>query len=130
MKQLFQILVLTCMLSPARAQLTLLKDIYPGNAPSNPMGFCILNGKVYFSASTYDSAIHLPGFTENELWVTDGTTAGTYKVYDHNASSLGTSVGPTSIVSVNNRLLFIGAYSGGIQLWTSDGSSSGTQTLV
>jgi ELWxxDGT repeat protein len=52
----------------------LLKEIYPGNTPSNIVGFHISNWNtvIYFGAN---DSIH-----GTELWVTDGTSSGTHMV--------------------------------------------------
>src|SRR5690554_5563796 len=53
----------------------LVKDINP-TGDSNPSQQALLNGKLYFQA--YD------GTNGIELWVTDGTTAGTQMIKDIN----------------------------------------------
>lgn len=51
---------------------TLLKDINPGKNDSSPLGFCIFKNKVVFSALSRNLT--------RDLYVTDGTTAGTGKL--------------------------------------------------
>ena len=77
----------------------LLKDIntsdsYYGN--SSPGGFIELNGKLYFSARDGESG--------TELWVTDGTSAGTVMVADINPGSAGSN--PYNFGVLNNELFF------------------------
>jgi ELWxxDGT repeat protein len=68
-----------------------------------------VNGLLYFVTGTY----------ENELWVTDGTSAGTRMVKKVE--------GPRYLTNVNGTLYFR-AYDGnnGVELWKSDGTESGT----
>jgi len=60
--------------------------------------------------------------TENGLWKSDGTAAGTTKI---------ATVPVTRLVAAGNRLFFAGrsATFGG-ELWTSDGTTSGTQLVA
>jgi len=98
----------------------LVKDIFTDNSfpppfGSNPMSFATFNNKVYFSA--YD-------FTYGrELWVTDGTAAGTQLVKD---LAPGDS-NPLELIVYNNSLYFSALdqdYSR--ELWKSDGTAAGT----
>jgi ELWxxDGT repeat protein len=102
----------------------LVKDINPGTAngfyPGSSPVFTVMNGKLYFRGI---DAAH-----GDELWVTDGTEAGTYMVKDINpgaAFSMGWEIYP-----FNNKLYF-NAYNGdpaiGWELWSSDGTADGTQ---
>ena len=102
----------------------LVKDINPGNAngfyPGSSPVFTVMNGKLYFRGI---DALH-----GDELWVTDGTEAGTNLVKDINpgaAFSMG-----WEIFQYNNKLYF-NAYNGdpaiGWELWSSDGTTDGTQ---
>jgi RHS repeat-associated protein len=75
---------------------SLVKDIAPGSAHSLPGNMYATNGKLYFTATNADSG--------TELWVTDGTTAGTELVADVNAGS-GTS-DPAELTRFGDRLLF------------------------
>ncbi|MEO6036871.1 MAG: ELWxxDGT repeat protein, partial [Saprospiraceae bacterium] len=54
--------------------LSLLKDIFPNLTSSQPASFALVNDKIYFAAN---DSLH-----GRELWVTDGTTAGTTLAYD------------------------------------------------
>jgi ELWxxDGT repeat protein len=56
-------------------QATLLRDIFPGNGFSpSPQNLTDVNGRLFFAA---DDGVH-----GNELWISDGTTAGTRRVMD------------------------------------------------
>lgn len=76
--------------------LSLLKDIKPGPASSQPGSLTILGDKIYFVAtdSTYG----------RELWVTDGTSGGTMLAQD---LAPGTGSGnPTNLVASKTGVLF------------------------
>lgn len=84
----------------------------------------VLGNKLYLSAS---------GDAENfEIWATDGTAAGTARVTDINPGAFTRGGIPCDLTVLGNRLYFSadgGAANGGYELWTSDGTASGT-TLV
>ncbi|MFA6261259.1 MAG: T9SS type A sorting domain-containing protein [Bacteroidia bacterium] len=110
------------------AQPVLLKDLDP-KGWGNPTGFTAFNGKVYFNATTPDTTVAVPDFTQKELWVTDGTDTGTKMVYDLHAD-VGGSVNPYGFTVAGSKLFFIGEVSGGYQLFTSDGTSAGTKVVI
>jgi len=61
----------------ASAQITLLKDINDGSGDSNPNDTYVYNGKAYFQADDA-SGVNTGGVDYgDELWVSDGTAAGT-----------------------------------------------------
>ena len=115
---------------------TLVKDIFPGgysgyyggygfysSSPSNLTNF---HGTLFFSA--YGAT------TGNELWKSDGTTAGTVLVKDiasnaylNNHYYVPISSGPSDLTVVNGALFFsAGDYTNGRELWKSDGTPEGT----
>ena len=106
---------------------TLIKDIsIPfGNEPS---GYTEFNGKVYFCAT--DSA------HGRELWVTDGTNAGTNIVKDINTQSPNGFIpdgygcpyfGGVYTGKLNGELFFNGTdTTHGMALWKTDGTTNGT----
>jgi len=71
---------------------------------SNPRNLTVFNGKVYFTAND--------GYTGEELWVTDGTFAGTHAVADINVELTSSadstkSAFPGSLTVMNGALYFI-----------------------
>lgn len=99
----------------AAATPSLLKDInaFPdADAGSAPAQFVSLGGVAYFSARRDFGG---------ELWRTDGTVAGTFRVK---------AVEPLFLRSSSNRLFFVSSDpAGGHDLWASDGSEAGTLRL-
>ncbi|MFY0572447.1 ELWxxDGT repeat protein [Archangium lansingense] len=94
------------------------KDLSPGDMGSTPANLEVSNGKLFFAASGSDDQ-------GTELWVSDGTEAGTLLVKDLWANSSSSS--PSSLLDVNGTLFFStndGAT--GSELWRSDGTAAGT----
>ena len=109
---------------------SLVLDIHPGLASSDPTGLIEHNGMLYFAAED--------GTNGTELWKSDGTAAGTTMVHDifpgeGYQEDQGTgpySSLPDDIISANGRLFFSAIdKDNGRELWMSDGTSAGT-TLV
>ncbi|HEV3003897.1 MAG TPA: hypothetical protein VGX78_05520, partial [Pirellulales bacterium] len=105
---------------------TFVADIFPGPTSSNPSSLAALNGNTLFAATdpTYGT----------ELWISDGTLAGTRLVKDINPTSTNTISGPvpnssfpTDLVTVGGEVYFA-ANDGtdGTQLWKTDGTTNGT----
>ncbi|HUY35072.1 MAG TPA: ELWxxDGT repeat protein [Pirellulales bacterium] len=107
---------------------TLVADINPGAASSNPSSPAVLNGDLLFAATdpTYGT----------ELWTSDGTTNGTHLVKDINPTTnvnpltgnpTPNSSFPSDLVTVGGSVYF-SATDGtdGIQLWKTDGTANGT----
>jgi ELWxxDGT repeat protein len=105
----------------------LLKDIYAGiaSSPLYPLfsqSFTVLgNGKAVFSAND--------GINGTELWITDGTAAGTNMVKDIDAG-LGSSI-PTGLTSLGNGKAVFTAFDAiyGGELWITDGTAAGTNLV-
>ncbi len=97
----------------------LLKDIHPGGS-SSPLHFLRVGESVFFIA--------LDGVHGQELWKTDGTTAGTVLVRDIRAGSSHSYVTPWA--DLRGELIFT-ANDGihGAELWKSDGTKAGTNLL-
>lgn len=80
-----------------------------------------MNGNIYFNGDSGG------GGGGNELWTSNGTSAGTTKVADINP--LGTSW-PTNLVNVNGTLFFFANDAiWGRELWKSDGTAAGTMMV-
>jgi ELWxxDGT repeat protein len=99
---------------------SLLKDIHSGSSSSEPSQLTVVGDNVFFTAS-------LPGYETwaKELWVTDGTAAGTVLVKDIRPGAEGSF--PQELTAVGGRLFFQ-AYDDihGNEIWTSDGTPAGT----
>lgn len=98
-------------------------DLNAGSSDSEPLNFNVVNGKLLFSANTS---------VGRELWISDGTTAGTKLLKDINAGA-GSSLqnagnGPRAVLG--SKLVFA-ANDGttGEELWVSDGTAAGTTLL-
>lgn len=111
---------------PASAQVPqvrLLKDLNPGPDPSGFGRFAVLGSRTLFAAW---EPVH-----GDELWVTDGTTAGTVLVKDIHPTGNGVETdaafGP---LVLGDFALFVATAPGlGRELWRTDGTEAGT-TLV
>ncbi len=96
----------------------LLRDIRPGSGSSSPRDFHRVGGLVYFLATTSDS-------TPAEVWRTDGTSAGTFRVSP--AGRMFTSIWKTG----GSLAWFVGPPDdeiplGSREIWRSDGTEAGT----
>jgi ELWxxDGT repeat protein len=108
----------------------LVKDIDPfkitlGNftysASSNPSSLTAFNGKLYFQAMDRAHG--------SQLWVSDGTAAGTQRVTDINPG-LFAGINPRYLKVFQGHLFFgAGDGAGGSALWESDGTTAGTVLL-
>jgi ELWxxDGT repeat protein len=123
MKKLHVLLIASLLLSInlLQAQFTFefVKDINPtgGTMITNLTEY---NGKLYFAAHDGVSGI--------ELFVTDGTAAGTYMVKDINTTP-GWGCNPTYLTVFNNFLYFFGNDATGGYLWRTDGTANGTEIV-
>jgi ELWxxDGT repeat protein len=99
------------------ADVALGQDLF---APLDPVPFTELGDRVFFAAA---DAAH-----GEELWITDGTPAGTRLVRDIARGVLGSY--PRSLVAWRGRLYFRARDAlHGMELWTSDGSRKGTRLV-
>jgi ELWxxDGT repeat protein len=109
-------------------QVVLVKDIFPGfmsfpgniSNSSSPRNLNVFNNKLYFSASD--------GVSGDELWVSDGTSAGTQLVADIEPNQSSSS--PAQLIVLNNQLYFVAFNNAsGRELWVTDGATNGTQLV-
>ncbi len=106
-------------------------DIWPGDSPqglirnSDPSHLTVVGGRLFFAASSDGG---------RELWLSDGTVAGTLEVADINSSEneQGIALGsnPTDLVDFAGTLMFAANGGEGIELWRSDGSDEGTVLVL
>ncbi len=86
---------------------------------SSPKGLTVFNGKLYFSA---DDDIH-----DRELWVTDGTEAGTQLVKDINSSYFSN---PEYFKEYKGKLYFVAQSAlAREKLYVTDGTAEGTKVV-
>jgi len=99
-----------------------IKEIRPGTGGSDPSGFTVVGDLAYFSAHEPDHG--------DELWVTDGTDAGTRMVKDIHLGVDDSN--PHGFAALNGKIFFAAADSGNVtggydyELWRSDGTAKGT----
>lgn len=105
----------------------MVKDINPGpgGTETDRIGtgrplLTVMGNKVYFMAND--------GVHGQEVWMSDGTSAGTQMLKDINPGSADAA--PMYITAYNNKLIFA-AIDGvsGQEPWISDGTTAGTQQL-
>ena len=103
----------------------LVKDIQPifgANGNGNPRYYGTLDDKLYFTA-------HENSNDGEQLWVTDGTTAGTERFYTFPGVTGG--VDPRHKMDVNGQLVFYAEGNDlGAELWTTDGTQAGTKMVM
>ncbi|TVZ55076.1 putative secreted protein (Por secretion system target) [Lutibacter sp. Hel_I_33_5] len=107
---------------------TLVKDINPGFQSSKPHDFYLFGDKIIFKAYSLDKGL--------ELWITDGTTAGTKILKDINPNGDGFLNDNRAYVRIGyfkefNSELYFFANNGtnGMELWKTDGTEAGTTML-
>lgn len=98
-----------------------INEVSTTNASSNPGTATHQSGRAFFSANDGQHGV--------ELWVTDGTFAGTFLVKDINPGLSNAS--PTSITPLGLNHVVFAANNGanGTELWISDGTDAGTVML-
>jgi ELWxxDGT repeat protein len=98
----------------------LVKDISFSTYSTTFANLTNVNGNLFFTAT--ENVFNTYG---NELWVSDGTTAGTVMVKDINSGSANSNA--SNFVNLNG-VLYFSANDGfsGNELWKSDGTAAGT----
>ncbi|WP_456437461.1 ELWxxDGT repeat protein [Psychroserpens sp.] len=101
---------------------TLVKEINASTASSsNPQYITVLNSSIVFSASNGFSGVN----NGTELWISNGTTAGTILLKDINPGTSSSS--PSDFIHLDGQVFFTADNgTNGRELWTTDGTSSGT----
>lgn len=121
MKKKFTLFILfLCLQLSVNAQANIIADFIT-DYEGGPSMAVKAGNKIFFSAP---DNVH-----GRELWVTDGTAAGTYMVKDINPGIAGSITSLYSFIAYDfNGILFFKASNGinGQELWRSDGTSSGT----
>jgi ELWxxDGT repeat protein len=125
MRKAFALLFLICSLAAFAQTPYLVKDINTTSSnslsSSSPTEFAAVGNKLFFPATTAAAG--------TELWVSDGTSAGTRMVADLVPGSGSSS--PNGLRVVNGVLLFNAQdVNHGIELWTSDGTAAGTHLFM
>ena len=124
MRKNILIIFIACFTVASWAQVTLVKDIYPGffgDSKEDPIGVHeILDNAAYFTAQN-----ELNG---EELWRSDGTEVGTKLIKDIYSGEEGSEI---NVLRVVGNSLFFYANDGinGQELWYSDGTESGTNLV-
>jgi ELWxxDGT repeat protein len=108
------------------ATVALVFDVLPvaaaGHPGSDPSGMARVGSQIFFAATT---AAH-----GRELWVTDGTAAGTHEVADINpASGEDGSSWPDQLTAMGNKVYFFAWDGARCGLWKSNGTTAGTKRL-
>jgi ELWxxDGT repeat protein len=98
----------------------MVKDIWTGANDGFINSLMVMNNKLYFNATD--------GTNGEELWVSDGTAAGTTMVKDIWTGAAGSY--PTNLAVHNNKLYFRASDgTNGYEPWISDGTAAGTVML-
>lgn len=104
----------------------IVKNLLPGTASSIPDNLTAVGNRLFFTALTTTSTACCP---DRELFVSDGTKAGTHLVRNINKDAFGCcwSSSPSWLTDVNGTLYFSADdTSGDRELWKSDGTKAGT----
>ena len=88
----------------------MLKDIYPGSSSSSLAYFTDINGTLFFRAQDATNG--------QELWKSDGTSAGTTMLKDIRTGS--SSSYPQNLTDINGTLFFSAQDPEGQELWKID----------
>jgi ELWxxDGT repeat protein len=94
--------------------ISLVKQIAPGAAGSDPRELTDVNGTLYFVANG------------SQLWKSNGTDAGTMMI----KTFLSSNDTPAGLTNVNGILYFVADdIENGLELWRSDGTAAGTRVV-
>lgn len=117
-------ILLFCVTAFSFGQVTLVKDINVGDGNSNPRNPYVFNGSIFFNADD-SSGINTGGADlGQELWISDGTDAGTVLVKDIRVGSSNSS--PNFFFELNGVLYFSANEGSGLRIFQTDGTEAGT----
>jgi ELWxxDGT repeat protein len=106
----------------------LVKDIRTGPASSVNTGFPMPTIPVLYPFKNRLLFTADDGISGEELWTTDGTTAGTYQLKDINTGADRSYVSLPTSVALGGKLYFAAYQPGsGSELWETDGTTAGTK---
>ncbi len=92
-----------------------------GYNPQSSSPIPTLNGVLYFDGTD--------ATTGTELWRSDGTGAGTYRLSGSASAPLNSS--PVSLTVTGSRVFYsAGDAAGGVELWSTDGTTAGTRRVA
>lgn len=115
-KILFSVLFMSTFLLGHAQNIELIQDINP-SGDSDPNYFFEFQNKLLFTAKTASHG--------EELWITNGTTNGTFLLKDIYAGTNGSN--PRFFVEYKGKVYFRANHpTYGVQLWFTDGTSEGT----
>lgn len=126
MKQKLLLAIVTIAFLTSNAQVTKVKEINDfEDDSSSPTNLFVYNNKIYFQADDQNGS-NTPGGADlgDELWVTDGTEAGTTFVKDLRTGSDSSS--PSFFFQLNGTMYFSANLGSGNVLFSSDGTEAGT----
>ncbi len=103
--------------NPFAGAIQLLADATPGAASSSPSSLTPFGTRLLFGAADGSSAAPA-------LWQSDGTAAGTSRVFARGGPEVG------EMVSLGTLALLAGTDGAGSEPWTTDGTASGTSALA
>jgi ELWxxDGT repeat protein len=111
-------------------EVRLVKDIYPGEAVGGGEGSGVLPNSRTIALGSELLFAGNDGITGYELWISDGTEAGTVPLRDLNPGT-GSS-NPGSFVTFGSKVLFTADDGQGVgrSLWITDGTAAGTLRLI
>lgn len=121
MKQTLQFFLIMLLISSEASAQTIVKNIRPGSSGSNPYPIATLPGnKTILFADD--------GTNAYELWISDGTTAGTNMIV--NLNQTGGSLTDFGSLVYNGKMYFSGNDgTNGYELWETDGTEAGTKMV-
>ena len=103
-----QLLLISCLLLSSlamHAQVNLVSEINDsGSSSSSPANLFVYNGKIYFAADDSNGSNSGGADLGKELWVTDGTNAGTSLVKDLRDGSASSS--PSNFFEYKGTMYF------------------------